>query len=105
MTRHYTLQDATERSPVMVKVWAPKACNNDFVCRAIIDGLHVQSKELLIRGIDTMQASYLTLLVVSAELYGVGQPTGRHVYWHVPGDDLGLPVPDTIVDLVRGRLS
>jgi hypothetical protein len=62
----------------LVKVWPPTPRKHDVFC--------------------------LAMMVVAPELYGDGQPGGRHDYWIDPGDDLGLFFSDRIVDLVKKYL-
>ena len=57
---------------------------------------HVTGKTF---GVDSVQALYLAMTRVAAELYAAEPP----VFWFEPDDVLGLPVSPTIADLEAAR--
>jgi len=101
--RNYHLLVGGQTSPVILRVSPPETLDGKSCCHYSIVGLGYALNDVQVFGDGPVQAIFLTLQAVSEKLYSAGKPPGRHVYWKTPGDDLGLPFPDSIAALVKSR--
>lgn len=53
-------------------------------------------------GFDSVQAIFLTLGMIGAEIYSSNYHKSGNLYWDDPGNGYGFPVAPTLRDLLQG---
>ena len=98
--RTYHVQTEDGVRPVPVR-WFRPAPNprGDWGCVFEIDWPERPRRRLTIFGVDSVQALYLALQAVAAELYTADRP----VFFWEPDDVLHLPTVEVIADLEAAR--
>jgi hypothetical protein len=100
--RTLSLDGANEILITIGRPESPPDWNGNFRCTYRIEGL---GDEVIIRGIggtDSLQALYLAMMTISADLYTSDGGRAGRITWEGEGE-LGLPFSDVIADLVPKR--
>ena len=93
---------ANGETEIPIRIFAPeKATNGTWSCRYEIDWPDKKSDKL-IGGFDSMQALFLALQIIGAEIYSSNYHKSGNLYWEAPGKGYGIPVAPTLRDLLQG---
>lgn len=86
---------------VPIRIFAPERDGSSWACRYEI-GWPGASKTRSMSGFDSVQALFLTLQAIGAELYSSEHHQSGRLVWEKEGGGYGFPVPKTIRDLLVG---
>jgi hypothetical protein len=101
-TRVLTLQDAERDIEIPIKIFAPQREEAGWSCRFEI-GWPDGTLERAAKGIDGVQAFFLALQMIGAQIYASDHHASGNLSWLTPGFGYGFPVPATIRDLLIGE--
>ncbi len=82
---------------IVVRFVKPQPSGRDRVCDMVFTG--ALERRMTAHGVDSVQALYEALKGASVQLHFL-EPAA---YWFEPGDQLGLPIPASLIDLVQAR--
>jgi hypothetical protein len=86
---------------ILISIFAPeKATNRTWLCRYEIDWPDKKSDKL-IGGFDSMQALFLTLQIIGAEIYSSNYHKSGNLYWEASEKGYGIPLTPTLRDLLQ----
>jgi hypothetical protein len=89
-------------SEVPTRIFAPRSDEgSSWTCRYEIDWPGAPRRRE-IGGLDSVQALFLALQAIGAELYTSEHHEAGRLRWDKEGDGYGFPVPRTIRDLLIG---
>jgi hypothetical protein len=100
-TRTLKIKDGDETSDMPIRIFAPEDRGGNWSCRCEIDwpeGLRTMEAW----GADSVQAIFLTLQMIGAELYTSHHHQSGRLMWDEPRQGYGFPVASTIRDLLIG---
>ncbi len=100
--RILTLTTSTGETDVAVILEAPQQAGGYWICRYEI-GWPGRTKRFEARGDYALQANYLTLQRIGAELYASKYHTAGQLRWGRAGGGYGFPVPKTIRNMLIGE--
>jgi len=87
---------------VLITISNPVEDNHEWVCAYTI-AWPDRNKRIEAKGIDALQANYLALLMVGAELYTSSYHAAGKLRWEKQGEGYGFPVPAPLRHLLIGE--
>lgn len=90
-SRQLTLLSSGTELVVPVHFHAPVEADRCWECRFEI-GWPEGMRSSLVRGFDGVQALYLAMQRVAAEVYGSQHHANGHLHWGTPGEGYGFPM-------------
>jgi Domain of unknown function (DUF6968) len=100
-TRVLTVRDGETETKVPVRLFAPVHEGRSWGCRYEIDWPD-RRKTVTARGVDSVQALWIALQMVGAELYTSAYHEAGTLVFDEPGRGYGFPVPANIRDMLVG---
>ena len=100
--RILTLRSGNNKIEIPIRVFTPeKSTDGSWFCRYEIDWPNEQHR-VAIGGFDSMQALFLALQAIGAEIYSSNYHKAGQLHWEAPGKGYGFPVVPTYRDLLQG---
>ena len=101
--RRYKLVEGDGSLDVTVRIFKPEPEPDEpsFKCRFQIEWPSGTKKHGAV-GMDAIQSIMLALQMLGARIYCSKEVKDGKLVWLEPGAGFGLPVPDTIADLLQG---
>jgi|SRR5580698_3076039 hypothetical protein len=102
-TRTLTLLYGDDNIQIPVRIFSPEQREpRAWSCRYEIDW--PEGKEITeIWGVDSVQAMVLTLQAIGSNIYTSTYHQSGHLFFDVPGQGYGFPVPISLRDLLIGQ--
>lgn len=100
-SRVLTVRDGETETKVPVRLFAPEPDVRGFACRFEIDWPEGRL-ERAAYGIDSVQALWIALQMVGAELYTSAYHEAGTLMFEEPGRGYGFPVPANMRDMLVG---
>lgn len=100
-TRTLTCRLDTAVVDVAIRLHAPEAFGGAWRCRYEIDWPHGTWSSAG-HGVDAVQALLLTMQKIGAELYTSAYHETGSLFWNLPGDGFGFPVPPNVREMLIG---
>ena len=101
-TRVLKLRRPTGQIDIPIRIFAPQRRGDNWMCHFEIDWPD-EIVALDAGGVDSVQAMELALRMIGAFIYGSDHHASGNLIWEAPGQGYGLPVPNTIRDLLVGE--
>lgn len=100
-TRVLTLGDGNRDIEIPIRIQAPEKSGTDWICRFEIDWPEGKA-ERWGSGVDAIQAQFIALQMIGAEIYASHHHASGRLVWLAPGQGYGFPVSNNIRDVLIG---
>ncbi|HVV93401.1 MAG TPA: hypothetical protein VHD15_08285 [Hyphomicrobiales bacterium] len=101
-SRNLTFRQGGRTIPVEIRINLPiQQARNDWSCHYEIDWPE-GTERMVAGGFDSIQALYIALQMIGADLYTSACHKAGQLVFYKPGDGYGFPVPEGLRDLLVG---
>lgn len=100
--RELSLRHGDGVRKIAIRIFAPFEERPDVCgCRYEIDWPE-EDRAVTVWGFDAVQALFIAMQVIGAEIYASDYHKSGNLFWDTPGNGYGFPVVPTLRDLLEG---